>query len=99
MEKKSSMYALTDGAMRLIEDVVKEKELTDRMDILDAVCDVLEQKYQGESFESHLNRMHMSTTNEILRAIDIYFIIRADFPAYNFHRSAAREQRQKVATA
>lgn len=99
MENTNRGFTITDGAMCLIENVVVKNNLTekDRMQILDAVCNVLEEKYQGDAMEFHLKRMHLSTTAEILRTIDIYFIMRDEFPDYSFRGSIRSKSAQKAA--
>lgn len=91
MEYAKNQFVLTDGAMSLIEDVVLERQTTDRRKICEAVCEKLEEKYGGDALEAHLIHMNLATTSDILRAIDIYFIIRADFPDYSFRRGKAKK--------
>lgn len=81
-----NQFTLTDGAMSLIESVVREQNTTDRTTICTEVCAKLEERFGGDALESHLKHMHLTTTADILRAIDIYFILRAEFPDYSFYR-------------
>lgn len=92
MEKKKNDFVLTDGAMCLIEDIVQRKHLTDRLQILEAVCEALEERYNGDAMEFHLEHMHLSTTSEILRAIDVYFVMREEFPDYSFRHPANQKK-------
>lgn len=81
-----NQFVLTDGAMSLIDDIVQEAKITDRNAICAAVCEKLEERYGGSALEAHLEHMHLTTTAEILRAIDIYFIIRSEFPDYSLNK-------------
>lgn len=84
MEYAKNQFNLTDGAMMLIDEIVQDDRVTEREKILEAVCKKLEDRYGGDALEAHLAHMNLPTTFDILRAIDIYFIIREEFPDYSF---------------
>lgn len=65
-------FAPTYTALRLVDSVARREHLTNRFDILDAVCNDLEKKFGGEALEDVLQQMHMGTTTQILHVIDIY---------------------------
>lgn len=73
-KKKNAPIVVTEGAFSIIGTVIKERHLTNRIDILSAVCDDLEQRFPPEKLEKSLSRMHMSTTDEILYIIDLYLM-------------------------
>ena len=94
MDYAKNQFTLTDGAMCLIEDIVQEKKTTDRKAICAGVCAKLEERYGGDALEFHLEHMHLATTAEILRAIDIYFIMRSEFPDYSFRRGKGKKSQK-----
>lgn len=73
-EKQNSPVVVTEGAFSIVGSIIKEHHLTDRIDILSAVCDDLEKRFPPEKLEKSLSRMHMSTTDEILYIIDLYLM-------------------------
>lgn len=77
---------ITDGAMRLVEEVVKKYNTKDRYEILEHVCQEVSERYPGDSLEYHLNQMKMSTTKDILYIIDIYLIMVEVEPKTTFIR-------------
>lgn len=62
----------TYTAMKIVDSVARRKRLSNRFDILEAVCEDLERKFPGKSLEVVLEQMHMETTSSILRIIDAY---------------------------
>ena len=55
-------------------EAVRTVGSVDRIRLLEAICDVLERKFQGKTLEYHLKQMNLRTTKDILYAIDIYKI-------------------------
>lgn len=83
---------VTDTALFVIDSVVRKSKITDRFDIMSAVCDAVQKKYgTGDRMELHLRRMHLLTTKDILYAIDIYFTLRQLYPDTVFGRERVRE--------
>lgn len=64
------MNYLTKGTVRVITEVYEKTGYTDRYDLLNAVCNELVKRYPGEKLEYQLGRMKISTTRDILEAID-----------------------------
>lgn len=65
---------VSEGALRLVGEAARTVGSVDRIRLLDAICDVLERKFQGKTLEYHLKQMNLCTTKDILYAIDIYKI-------------------------
>lgn len=83
---------VTDTALFIIDSVVQKNKITDRYDIMSAVCNAVQNKYgAGDRLDVHLRRMHLKTTKDILYAIDIYFIMRKLYPDTAFGRERVRE--------
>lgn len=76
----SNKNAITDGAMRIVREVVLRTHTTDRFQLLSAICEDLEGRYAGETFDYHVAQMNLKTTADILRAIDVYFIMKEFYP-------------------
>lgn len=72
--QKNSPPIVTEGAISLISKVVKEQQLSDRMEILSAVCEVLENRWSSNALEARLAQMGLQTTSRILYAIDMYLV-------------------------
>lgn len=84
---------VTDTALFIIDNVVKKARITDRFDIMSEVCTVLENKFGcGDKLEANLNKMNLRTTEDILHAIDLYFVMCRLYPDTVF----GRERMQKV---
>lgn len=67
------MQILSKNAVKLIEDAINQSNSFDRYKICEYVCLILEEKYPLErNLEYQLRRMNLSTTREILNAVDIY---------------------------
>lgn len=79
---------VSDGAMRIVEEVVKRTNNRDRSFLLTAICEELETRFVGESLEYHLSQMHISGTSDILHAIDLYFVMEKLFPGTSFARQS-----------
>ena len=72
--QKSAPPVVTEGAISLIGSVVKERCLSDRMEILEAVCETLENRWTPNALEARLSQMGLQTTSKILYAIDMYLV-------------------------
>ena len=64
------MEYLTRGTVRVINEVAEKTGFTDRYDLLNAVCEELVKRYPGAKLEYQLDRMKLSTTKDVLEAID-----------------------------
>lgn len=73
---------ISNGAISMIEEVAGKAATMDRMDILEAVCEDLQARFSGDSLEYHLCQMNISTTSDLLYAIDLYKAER-DYERYN----------------
>ena len=83
---------VTDTALFVIDKIVQRDRITDRFDIMSAVCNAIQKKYgSGQKLEAHLQRMHLTTTKDILYAIDIYFVLKKLYPDTVFGRERVRE--------
>lgn len=83
---------VSDVALFLIDSIVKKNNISDRYDVMSEVCEALEQKYgSGPALEKHLGKLNMQTTDKILHAIDMYFIMRKLYPGMNFSRERMRK--------
>jgi len=65
---------VSEGALRLVGEAMRTVGSSDRIRLLDTICDELEKKFQGKTLEYHLKQMNLCTTKDILYAIDIYKI-------------------------
>lgn len=90
------MVMITDGIMRMIEQVKREHNSSDRLEILSFVCHEMEIRYPGNSLEYHLSQMGIKTTNDILDAIDIYLIMIELDPDTTFMKKSGRNSRKKT---
>lgn len=72
--KQSQPIIVAEGAYNLVGAIIKKHQLTDRIDILSAVCADLEERFPPEKLEKSLSRMHMATTKDILYIIDLYLM-------------------------
>lgn len=74
--KQNSHYNITQGAMALIEGVVERTKITDPQKLVPEVCEELVTRYgNGEKrLAYHLKQMQLTTTAEVRRAIDCFFI-------------------------
>lgn len=90
------MIMITDGIMRMIEQVKKKLNSSDRLEILSLVCHEMEIRYPGNSLEYHLSQMGIRTTNDILDAIDIYLIMIELEPDTTFEKRTKKNSRKKA---
>ena len=81
MAKTNPRENVTEGAMKIVGEVVKKANTHDRSILLERICDELEERYPGESLEYHLSQMHISSTADIAYAIDMFFVMDKIFPA------------------
>lgn len=76
---------VTDAALYIIDSVVSHTQSTDRLGILNEVCLALESKFgSGKKLDKTLKRIRMQTTDDILHAIDMYFVMRKMNPDEKF---------------
>lgn len=83
---------VSDGAMRIVEEVVKRTNNRDRSFLLTAICAELESRFVGDSLEYHLSQMHIGGTSDILHAIDLYFVMERLFPGTSFIRQSGNAE-------
>jgi len=88
--KTNVHYTITQGAMALIESVVNRTNITDPQKLVPEVCEELVNRYGGKSGKEdkrlayHLAQMHMTTTMEVRRAIECFFISKQLFPKMSY---------------
>ena len=92
-DKENFCSLITDGAIRLVEEMSKKYRTKDRIEILHHVCAEVEKRYPGSSLEYHLNQMRIPTTKDILDVIDVYIILTEIDPTATF----ARKPRERKA--
>lgn len=82
---------VTDNTLFLIDNIVKKTRITDKYGIVDAVCKAIETKFGDNErrLNEGLSKMNLRTTNDILHAVDIYFIMRKLYPDAVFGRERA----------
>lgn len=82
-----SQSAISDIALYVIDNVVRRTRVTDRYDVMAHVCDVMERRFgSGEKLEQNLAKMNLTTTKDVLYAIDIYFTMKRLYPDTVFGR-------------
>ena len=79
---------ITDGAMRLVEEMAKKHNTKDRHEILEYVCAEMERRYPGSSLEYHLEQMKIESIGDILDVIDVYLILAKIDPSITFMRTS-----------
>lgn len=79
--------SISDITLFLIDNIVRRTKVTDRYDVMEHVCDVLEHRFgTGEKLEQNLEKLNLSTTKDVLNAIDIYFVMKQLYPDTVFGR-------------
>ena len=79
--------SISDITLFVIDNIVKRTRITDRYDVMEHVCDVLEHRFgTGEKLEQNLEKLNLSTTKDVLNAIDIYFVMKQLYPDTVFGR-------------
>ncbi len=86
---------IPDGAFILIEEVVKKYQTKDEQELLEHVCQEMEERYTGDSLEYHAAQMKMRTTVEISDAIGIYLIWKELEPNTTFKRRPTKPKKNK----
>lgn len=82
-----SQSSINDTAMFVIDNVVKRSRLTNRYDVMERFCAVLEHRFgTGDKLDENLEKMHLATTKDVLQAIDIYFVMKDLYPDTVFGR-------------
>lgn len=71
-------FKLTRGTKELIKYAIEETSSHNRYELCAKVAEIVEDRYNGLNLEYQLDRMGLSTTLQILSAIDTYF--------YKYHR-------------
>lgn len=82
-----SQSSINDTAMFVIDNVVKRSRLTNRYDVMERFCAILEHRFgTGDKLDENLEKMHLATTKDVLQAIDIYFVMKDLYPDTVFGR-------------
>lgn len=83
------------GAFILIEEVVEKYQTKDERELLEHVCQEMEDRYKGDSLEYHAAQMKMQTTEEVLEVIGIYLIWKEIEPNTTFKRRPSKPKQNK----
>lgn len=87
LQEELSNSSVNDTAMFVIDNVVKRSRLTNRYDVMERFCAVLEHRFgSGAKLDENLEKMHLATTKDVLQAIDIYFVMKDLYPDTVFGR-------------
>lgn len=86
---------IPDGAFILIEEVIKKYQTKDEQELLERVCQEMEERYTGDSLEYHAAQMKMRTTVEILDTIGIYLVLKELEPNTTFKRRSSKPKQNK----
>ena len=86
---------IPDGAFILIEEVVKKYQTKNEQELLEHVCQEMEERYTGDSLEYHAAQIKMRTTVEILDTIGIYLILKELEPNTTFKRRSSKPKQNK----
>lgn len=70
---ENNEFKLTRGTKELIKYAIAETQSHNRYELCAKIAEIVEEKYNGLNLEYQLERMGLSTTGQILNAIDIYF--------------------------
>jgi hypothetical protein len=71
-KKQKNPEILTRGTKKIIANAIEKTGDFNRSTLCDVICDELCSKFSGDSLEYQLERMNLSTTKDINRAIDTY---------------------------
>lgn len=86
-ECRFSDSEINDIVLFVIDNIVTKTNNTDRYDVMSHVCEVMEHRFgAGTRLEYNLEKLNLKTTKDVLRAIDIYFIMKKLFPDTVFGR-------------
>lgn len=86
-ESRFSDSEINDIVLFVIDNIVTKTNNTDRYDVMSHVCEVMEHRFgAGARLEYNLEKLNLKTTKDVLRAIDIYFIMKKLFPDTVFGR-------------
>lgn len=88
---KASVLAFSEGALSIVESVVKRTHLSDPSKLLPEVCDELVRLYPGSILEYRTHQMNMRTTNDVTRIIEYYFISKRLFPDREYTKIPAAD--------
>lgn len=82
-----SRSSVSDIALFVIDNIVRRTRVTDRYDVMEHMCGVLEYRFgTGKTLERNLEKLHLETTKDVLQAIDVYFIMKQLYPDTVFGR-------------
>lgn len=85
--KEVSESSISDITLYVIDNIVRRTRVTDRYDVMAHVCDVMERRFgTGEKLEQNLAKLNLTTTKEVLHAIDLYFTMKRLYPDTVFGR-------------
>lgn len=86
-ESQFSDSEVNDIVLFVIDNIVKKTKTTDRYDVMSHVCEIMEHRFgAGARLEYNLGKLNLKTTKDVLRAIDIYFIMKKLYPDTVFGR-------------
>lgn len=83
---KREKGTITDGALGIVNAIVLQTHSTDRSYLVEKICEELSARYHKNNLEYHLTQMNLLSKQDILRVIDIYFIMRRVFPEMSFKK-------------
>lgn len=87
LQEELAQSSVNDTAMFVIDNVVRRSRLTNRYDVMERFCAVLEHRFgTGAKLDENLEKMHLATTKDVLQAIDIYFVMKDLYPDTVFGR-------------
>ena len=75
----SNFKKLTRGTKTLIKESIEKANTTNRHELCSYICEVLEERFTGDTLDYQLKRMDLETTGDILDAIDTYMYKHAKF--------------------
>lgn len=73
MIMENNEFKLTRGTKELIKYAISQTNSHNRYELCAKVAEIVEERYNGLNLEYQLDRMGLSTTKQILNAIDTYF--------------------------
>ena len=78
---------ISDITLFVIDNIVKKTHITNRYDVMSHVCEIMEHRFgDGDRLEQTLDSLNLKTTKDVLRAVDIYCIMKKLYPDTVFGR-------------
>ena len=66
-------HHISKGLRKIIDALLINTHCANQTELMYAICDILENRYGGESLEYHIERMGCKTTKDIQAVIESYF--------------------------